>query len=117
MVTEKDLRFAFHMDTGNLGFWGSDKWQRKTLWDGHPTSEYGAWLEERAGNQRWLRRAFHFEHHIAPTYKNQYKKRYGLWRNRYYYGVQEVYHKDYIFWLEQRILNKFPEVVQNILHI
>lgn len=117
MVTLKDLRFAFHMDTGNYGFWDPDKWQRKTLWDGHPSSEYGRWLEERAGNYRWLQRAFQFEHHIAPTYKHQYRKKYGLWRNRYHEYIQEVYHKDYIFWLEERILDKYPEIIQNILHI
>lgn len=117
-MTEKDLRFAFHMDTGSYGFWDPNKWMEKTLWDGHPTSEYGRWLEERAGNYRWLQRAFMFEHHIAPTYKNQYRKSKGKWgRKQWYEYVLEVYHQNYIFWLEQRILDKNPEVVKNILHL
>lgn len=117
MVTEKDLRFAFHMDTGSMGFWNPNGWAEKTLWDGHPTTEYGKWLEERAGNYRWLQRAFQFEHHIAPSYKSSHRKYRGVFRRTWYEYVLEVYHKDYIFWLEQRILEKKPEVVQNILHI
>jgi len=114
MVTERDLRFAFHMDTGSYGFWDPDKWQRKVLWDGHPSSEYGRWLEERAGNARWLQRAFQFENQSAATYKTSHKQK--RWRG-WSWHTQEVYSANYCFWLEQRILDKKPEVVKNILHL
>ena len=112
-MTERDLRFAFHMDTGSLAMWAQGKWQCKDLYNGHPGSEYGQWLEDKAGNGRWLRRAFQFEHHTAPTYQSTFAIKFAGWSWR----AQEVFWAPYIYWLEERVLRDKPEVIQNILHI
>jgi hypothetical protein len=118
MINETDLRFAFHMDTGSLPMWSYDHWQRKVLHLGHPTSEYGRWLEEHAGNAKWLQRAYQFENQSAPIYSSKTRSYYKSGRRRYYqYVIQDVYDAPYCFWLEQRILDKHPEVIKNILHI
>ena len=105
-MTETDLRFAFHMDTGSMPFWDPNQWMVKVLREGHPTSEYGQWLEERAGNARWLQRAYQFENKYAPIYKSKIKSWY-----------KSVYSANYIFWLEQEILKKHPQVIKSIIHI
>jgi hypothetical protein len=117
-MTETDLRFAFHMDTGSFPMWSYDYWMEKVLNHGHPTSEYGKWLEERAGDHKWLQRAYQFENRFAPIYQSKNKSYYRSGHRRYYHWViQNVYDVDYIYWLEKRILNKKPEVISNILHI
>jgi hypothetical protein len=117
-MSETDLRFAFHMDTGSFPMWSYDYWMEKVLNHGHPTSEYGQWLEERAGDRRWLQRAFQFETQSAPLYKSKCKSYYRSGRRRYYHwAIQNVYEANYVFWLEERILEKHPEVIKNILHI
>lgn len=118
MINETDLRLAFHMDTGNLPMWSQKEWLKKELKNGYPSSEYGRWLEENAGNHRWLQRAFQFENQKAPIYKSKNKHLYKSGFRRYYhYIIQSVYSGDYCYWLEQRILKTKPEVVKDILHI
>lgn len=117
-MSETDLRFAFHMDTGSWPMWSYDSWAKKVLNYGHPTSEYGRWLEERAGNYHWLQRAYQFENKIAPIYTSKNKSYYKNGRRRYWqWIIQDVYAALYCFWLEQKILDKHPEVIKNILHI
>jgi hypothetical protein len=117
-MTETDLRFAFHMDTGSLPMWSYDYWMQKVLNHGHPTSEYGQWLEEHAGNPRWIQRAYQFQNHHAPIYQAKKKSYYKSGRRKYYqWGIQNIYEASYCYWLEQRILDKYPEVIKNILHI
>ena len=117
-MNENDVRFAFHMDTGNFPMWSYDYWMEKVLNHGHPTSEYGRCLEERAGNHQWLQRAFQSQNQSAPIYKSKCKSYYRSGRRRYYHlAIQNVYDAPYIYWLEQRILNKHSEVIKNILHI
>ena len=117
-MTETDLRFAFHMDTASLPMWSYDHWATKVINHGHPTSEYGQWLEEHAGNPRWLQRAYQFENQKAAIYNAKGKSWYSRGHRRYYqYVIRSVYDSDYCFWLEQRILDKKPEVISNILHI
>jgi hypothetical protein len=122
-MTETDLRFAFHMDTGNFPMWSYDYWMEKVLNHGHPTSEYGQWLEEhtgnsRAGNPRWLQRAYQFQNQSAPVYRSEGKSYYRSGRRRsYQWIIRNVYDAAYCYWLEQRILDKHPEVIKNILHI
>ena len=107
-MNEFDVRFAFHMDTGNMPLWSYNYWRHKTLRNGHPTSEYGQWLEERAGNYRYLRRAFQFENenHISATYKSIYA-----------HETLEVFTKQYVFWLEERILSRHSGLIKDILHL
>jgi len=112
-MNKTDLRFAFHMDTGSMPMWSYDYWMEKVLNHGHPTSEYGRWLEEHTGNARWLQRTYQFENKTAPIYSSVTRSK----REYYRYDVQDIYDAPYCFWLEQIILNKHPEVIKNILHI
>ena len=105
-MSEFDIRLAFHMDTGNMPLWSYDYWRYRTLRHGHPTSEYGRWLEEHAGNSRYLRRAFQFENQTAPTYKSVYD-----------YQDLEVFTKEYIFWLEEKMLSRHSGLIKDILHL
>ena len=117
-MNENDVRFAFHMDTDSFPMWSYDYWMEKVLNNGHPTSEYGQWLEERAGNYKWLQRAYQFENKHAPIYQSKGKSYYRSGHRRYYQMViRNVYSPDYVFWLEQKILDKHPEIVKNILHL
>jgi hypothetical protein len=105
MTTERDLRIKFHMDTASLPFWDPDQWRVK-IWDetDYPTSEYGQWLEEKAGGHS-LQRDYQFENHIAPTYTSKCKSWYKRGWNKYYnWVIRTVYDPSYIFWLEEKII-------------
>ena len=117
-MTETDLRFAFHMDTASFPFWSEDEWQTKVLYRGHLTSEYGRWLEERAGNPQELQRIYQFKNQRSPTYQSKRKSWYRKGWNKYYnWQIRNVYSVNYIYWLEERILKNKPEVISEILHI
>jgi hypothetical protein len=109
MINETNLRFAFHMDAGNFPMRNGDE---KVLDNGYPTSEYGRWLEEHAGNAIWLQRTYQFENKTAPIH-NSPRRCFKRWSLTY----QKVYDAPYCFWLEERILKKRPEIIKNILHI